>query len=339
MGIQHNMPVRMVRKWFRNVAVLHEDKPLVETALKELKQVVLPYSPEVGIGPEGKAAINLSGMRRWYGKRFPVLPREICEAVKTGLNIACVACGAAPSSFVAEICAKAARPNGIKACSAGSEPEVLSPLPVSLLPGLTKNAQQKLKDYNLSSIGDVQALSYHFLESRLGEEGRLVYAMVRGLHYKKENRKKSPGLAAARTFRQDMNDVFKIRENIQYIVDELTFLLRQHRQHAGAITFVITFSDSKASQRTAAFAEPVSAFADILNAAYRLFDALYTRRVSVRRIALKAGRLAQDNGQVHLFETETEKKHERVGEAIDRVRSRMGFNTLLNGNLMEVARG
>ncbi|OGJ90961.1 MAG: hypothetical protein A2268_09985 [Candidatus Raymondbacteria bacterium RifOxyA12_full_50_37] len=336
MGVHAGMPVRMVRKRFRNLEIVQENKEQEKSALLELESLLRAYVPEHAVRVHAAGiVVDLSGMDRLHPEGMEAFSRVILDVIIRSLNFTDVRAGLAVSLFVSRLCAKTAGPGEIKVCVPGREQAELLRIPVSYLPGLSVTARNRLLDYNLTTIGHVQKLDFYFLESRFGEEGGRIYHMVRGrdMEPAAQDRKKAV-CEVSKTFERNTNDSASIRVSIRYIADELAMRLRVRRSCARSLTCSVRFSDNKTAQRTARLPEPTAAFIRLHDTAQELFNLLYFRRVALSRISLVAGNLEPDNGQTGLFVTREELKMEAAAKAIDRVRKKMGFEAVLNASVI-----
>jgi DNA polymerase-4 len=337
LGIFPGFPVSEVRRQYGEVMIVQEDQELLRTAASELEAVCSGYSPDYRVSAaKSIATVNLSGMDRLYSRGFERLERSIQGDIRDRLNLYDVATGAGSSTFIARLCARAAGENGAKRCEPGREYEVLAALKTTLLPGLGRKARQKLENYNLTRIGQVQGLSFDFLKSRLGAEGERLYYMVRGLNLEQKRHALFKRVRVDRTFPVDENDMKNMSRAVRYLSDRLCFELRQCSGKTGRLTMIIQYSDSKSAQQSARFHEPTWRFLDILRRAQELFAGLYKRRVSIRCLSLDTGKLYCDNGQLSLFDTAAEHRDRAVASQIDRIRERMGFDAIMNGDAISL---
>ena len=242
--------------------------------------------------------------------------------------------GSASSAFISALCARSARPNQLKKCKSGYEYSVLAEINAELLPNLLKETRERLRNLNLKTIGDIRNMSKNFLMSRLDQEGEKLYALAQGIDVSRKRTQKIHRIRSEVIFPVNTNDLPRLYSAIQYGSDQLTFKLRQHKMKTNQLTMVITFSDNKTSQQTHRFNNPTWKFMKIYDGAMKLFTALFSRRVAIRKITQVSGKLFPDDGQLHLFETAQEKDHQRVGEALDKVRCTFGFDAIQNAEVM-----
>jgi len=340
LGLYPGQPLQKIKKEYKKVKILKEDRGLEKRARKEMIMVGKNYSPAIDKGRfKDIMVLNMCGARRCYGSRFEFLEEMVRRDIKQQIGFKTVWVGSATSAFISGLCARSAGRLEIKKCEPGFESLVLADMRVGLLPGLPKTIRERLRNMNLKKIGDIQDKSKDFLISRLGEEGERVYWMVRGVHLDSRKKKSPERIQANQVFDVNTNDLSRLDSALQYVADQLSFKLRQHRKKTPGLTLAITFSDSKTSQHTSGLRSPSWEFSDIYQEAGRLFNLVFTRRVAVKKIDLASSRLQPDNGQLNLFETRYEKKHKKVARALYAVREKFGFNSILNAKAAEYISG
>lgn len=309
-----------------------------EEALDELRRVGLGFSPGARVYPADGLVVEISGMERLYGGRFVRLPFALQAEIKKQLGFRHVSIGTGPTAFTAMLCARAAPPDGMVLCGKGEEARVLAPLPVTLLPGISRRSLQAMARYNIRCLGEIMALPSGFLERRLGKEGARIRWMAQGQDPggPREGAKTEP-VTAERTFSRDTNDLAVVEEALRLLSDRVAFSLRERKTLAQRLTLYIIYPDGKDLRRSAELETATSDFNAILEKARPLMEGLYIRRVSLRGLRLRADDLKPQTGQMGLFTLPEQEKRRKTGEALDSIRRRMGFGAIVNANILEAA--
>lgn len=331
-GIFHGFPIARLMERFGDILVVQEDPALSASITEDLATVLSAYSPDFRMSGHSGAIVNVSGMERLLKDRLFSLPREIRDTVCRTLAIRQCSCGAAGSAFMASMAAKAAAPDGIHICEVGREMDMLGRLPAAGLPGISPHVRQRLDDYNIRRVSDIQRLSNGFLTSRFREEGSRLYNMVRGRFFQSAQAASQADAEEGLTLPSDINDRDTIRGHIRYITDRLVFQLRSRSMQASALTFEIVYSDARRAQRTCRLRPATADFITLYKCGLALFDEAYTRRIAVRRLSLAAKQEVSRETQLDLFDGVNQVKQENMGKSIEQVRTRMGFNVVVNGN-------
>lgn len=329
-GIFYGFPVERLQERFRDILVVQEDPALAAAIIEDLGTVLSAFSPDFRMSGRSGAIVNVSGMQRLLGDRFAGLPQEIQNSVRATLAIRQCSCGAAASAFIASMAAKAAAPDGIEVCETGEEQDMLGRLPAGELPAVPRHVRQRLADYNIRRVADLQRLSCDFLKSRFGEEGDRLYHMVRGRFFENAHAALAADAEAGQTLAVDINDKDTLRGHLRHITDELAFTLRSRNALASALTFTLVYSDNKRIQRSLRLTTPTADFLTLYKCCLALFDEACTRRIAVRRLSLSARQAPGHETQLDLFDAAAQVKQENMGNSIGEVRRRMGFDVVGN---------
>jgi nucleotidyltransferase/DNA polymerase involved in DNA repair len=334
-GIYHGFSVARLKGRFGDVCVVEEDPSLAAAIAGDLGTVLSVFSPDVRVDlRRGSAVVNVSGMQRLLAARFASLPGEIRAAVKSVLALRACACGAAASPYVAAMAGRAAAPDGIVVCEKGAEAAILAPAAASALPGLSDAIKQRLSDYNIRTVADIQRLSEEFLKSRFGEEGTRLYAMARGVFLETRTQSGAADIESGRTLTRDENDAAVLLSHIRYIADRLAFELRAAKKQAGSVAFTVRYSDSKAVRRSMRLLSPTADFTTLYGCCCRLFEQACSRRIAVRRLSAAVQPFDERECQLDLFDNAAQVKQENIGRSIGEIRMRMGFGIVKNGNVI-----
>lgn len=374
MGVHAGMPVFVVRKRFPQVLITPQNLELEETAQEEISRVLVEFTPEFVVSTRGRALLNLTGtpiMRDASGtanfemsfrggfdeksfqktKISPCGRNDKADCESKGIAIADlirnevisrvglgeIAAGLSCSALVARILCASSLPNGSAYCPPGDELAALAPLKTYLLPGLSAQCREKLKDYGLKTIGEIQKLSREFLADRMGQDGDTLYGLVRGVSGANETAKPQ-AIRASVVLAKDQNDNNVLTQHVRYVADNLCHTLHNMRRQTRQITMILKYSDNKRVQKSVRLPAPTSDFEVVATVAQTLFGELYQRRVALREIVLCPGKLDLPTGQIDMFEAERERKQQELAAGINRIRNRMGFEAILNAATMQIRR-
>ncbi len=333
-GIYHGFPVSRLSGRFPDCHIGQEDPAHAAAVADDLATVLAAFSPDGRVSGRGNAIVNVSGMQRLLRARFYTLPEEIQKTVKSALAIRQCACGAAASPFVASMAGRAAAPDDITVCEPGAEAAMLAPVAVSALPGLSDALKQRLTDYNIRTVGEIQQVAEGFFTSRFGEEGARLHRMATGVFLEMRPAADCAEIESGHTLVRDENDSAALKSHIRYIVDKLVFKLRAAQSQAGALAFTVRYSDNKSTRRSMRLLSPTSDFSLLYNCCILLFEQAYTRRIAVRKLTATAKPFAEQECQLDLFDNAIQVKQENMGRSIGEIRMRMGFGVIRNGNVI-----
>src|SRR5580700_864871 len=91
--------------------------------------------------------------------------RTIRDQIRSELKLTASA-GVAPNKFLAKIASDWRKPDGLFVIQPEAVDSFLLPLPVGRLPGVGKVMEEKLKSFDVQTVGDLRGLELATLEGR-----------------------------------------------------------------------------------------------------------------------------------------------------------------------------
>ena len=236
------------------------------------------------------------------------------------------------NKLVAKVASELAKPSGFLVVPHGGERALFAPLPMRRLPGIGLKLEAHLARYGISTLGEIVALGEPVLRAVFGEGGSDLYWRCRG-------QDDSPVvlLRAARsvghehTFDQDTGHRPTLERTLSYLAERVARRLRRKRWRARRVTLKMRYSDFHTLTRQTTFAEPTDDDREIFEAARRSLDRAYTRRAWLRLLGISVSDLCDAQWQMDLFDYERQSAREALARAIDRIKSRHGFDAILRG--------
>ena len=289
--------------------------------------ILSQYTPDVEVASLDEAYLDLTRCRPLYAS-FSRAAREIKQTVEKELGLA-VSVGVGPNKVLAKLATNRAKPGGLYEIRPGREDEFLKDLNIELLPGIGPKAQAVFRLLNVSKIGDLWGLPRAALLSLFGLNGEKIYLQSRGIDSRPLAAASLPkSLSRETTFLQDLWDRRLLLAHLAYLCDRLALALRKQRLFAHIIEAKVRYSDFKTEARRRLLVTPRQDMGEIFRIARELFLELFSEsRLSLRLVGVKASDLVRGQS-LSLFEPYV-KQQESLGYAVDQVRERYGFGSLL----------
>jgi len=336
-GIRKHMPLRMARRLCPDASVLHPHPDRYERAMRALLKQALPYSPLVEAGDgDGHLFVDTTGTGRLFGPPVDIAWR-LHRQVKTDLGLDPI-WSVAPNKLLAKAATRLVKPVGEYVVGAGEEAVFLAPLPIRLVPGLERDDLDRLKAFNFTRVSQVMALSLEHLQVPFGNRARFLYEAVRGID-------SSPVLPAGRPgpavisdhdFDDDTNEPAALESALYGMAEHAGRRLRRQRRAARRISVALDYSDGIRSIRQAAATPATAHDLTLFKAARQALNLARARRLRIRHMRLTCDRLVFPPAQMALFpeDRQNREKQDRMGDAIDRVRSRFGKDMIHVGRTL-----
>lgn len=167
-----------LRKCPHATVILPRHDAYVE-ASREVFAIFGAFTPQVEGLSIDEAFLDLGGTERLFGP-----PRGIAEAirrrVRDELRLTC-SVGIASNKFVAKVASERDKPDGLTEVPPGTEQAFLAPLPVRALWGVGPKTEATLKQFGVTTIGDIARLDPGTLVRALGDHGAHLHRLSLGL--------------------------------------------------------------------------------------------------------------------------------------------------------------
>ena len=238
-----------------------------------------------------------------------------------------VTVGAASNPLLARMIAAQGTPGGVRALTDDQVRQFLAPLPVIALPGIGPATATTLSGYGIEMIGQLATTPLGTLQRILGAAaGRRIHERAQGHDATRVTTTSVlRALTADRELGRDELDPARHRRALLGLAQDLGLQLRTQQQAATALTLTVRYADRSTTVRTRKLTEATAHTTTLVDAAYRLYDALGLQRARVRAFSLKADgiRPAEQVTQQLTFDP-TDERLRRVEAVADRARRRFG---------------
>lgn len=326
-GVHSGMALRTAYKLCPQGVFLRGNYQLYQSFSEKFFAILRQATPDVEETSIDEAYLDFTRCRHLYPD-FGAAARDLQARIEreTGLK---VSVGAGPNKILAKLATRKAKPAGYCEIPPGGEEEFLRGLPIDSLPGIGPKTQVLLRMLAIQKIGDLWGLPRGTLHSIFGLGGDDIYLNSRGIDNRPIVMAGAPkSVSRETTFLEDLWDKRLLLAHLAYLCDRLTLGLRQARSYAHVIEVKARYSDFRTEVRRRLVLTPLQEMGEIYRIAEELFLPLYHgTRLSLRLVGVKAADLVRDR-PLPLFEAYSDKP-ERLGAAVDTVRGKYGFGSVL----------
>ena len=334
-GICSAMPMAVAIRRCPELIVVPTNFDLYNHYHFKVKEIFQSFSPMVEMASIDEGYIDLSGTERLWGGPMEAGER-IRWTVKQMTQLDCTV-GMARTKLTAKIASSEAKPNGQLWVPVETEAYFLAPLPVKMIPGVGAKTATLLKSFGLEQIGQIAAAGELLMESTLGTTGRWLWYASMGKYESKllpEWERKS--ISKETTFRTDTTDPQYITAVLHMLTEKVCRRLRKEHKAARTVSVKLRYEDFNTIDRSRTLSQPESRDFSLFSVAKELMFSAITRRVGIRLIGVGLSNLIGSGRQTNLFdEGEWIKEWHRL-DAIDKARSRFGFNAVLVGEAIRL---
>ncbi len=326
-GIRKGMPLRRAVRLCRDVQILPPHPDRYEHTMRALLKQTLPYSPLIESGEtDGHLFMDVTGSTRLFGPPADVA-RRLRRQVKKDLGLDPI-WSVAPNKLMAKVATRLVKPDGEYIVGAGEEEALLAPLPIGLVPGIEHNDLLRLREFNLSRVSHLTALSLEQLQIPFGTRALFLYEAARGIDPSPvlPMGQKPPKIFADHEFGNDTNDTSTLESALYGLVEQAGDRLRRRRRAARRVAVILDYSDGKRCARQLAAKPATANDLTLFELARRILQLAWIRRVRIRHLRLICDRLTFPPAQLELFAAEQKQTEQRANliSAVDRIRNRFG---------------
>ena len=321
-GVHPGLTMQQAARRAPDAKLVQVDWAYARRASRELFAVLETYSPRVEAASLDEAFVDYTGCETLLGPPLDAgrrLQRDV--RARTGLD---VSIGVAANKLVSRFASSAAKRHNLLDVLPGYEASFLAPQPVARLPGVGAELGTRLCDMGVPTVGDLAQFPAAVLEAVFGVAGRRLAEAARGIDRSPVlPARRQPVLEQAEVFEPDLLRGDDLEAKLDVLCARVGADLRLRRWTTRCLTVEIEHSDRIAVRRQAAL-EATNLDTRLFAAAAPALAAAYMRRVRVRRLAVRASRLAPESVQLDLFRPDQDARQRQLSRATDRVRARYG---------------
>ncbi|WP_183560097.1 DNA polymerase IV [Mucilaginibacter sp. SP1R1] len=330
-GVHSAMPTRQALKLCPHAILVHGTHGRYSEASREVTQIIHDSVPLYQKTSVDEFYIDLTGMERFYDcyQMASNLRQKIIR--ETGLPISF---GMASGKTVAKMATNQAKPNGQLYIKHGQELEFLAPLPIGKIPGLGESTCQKLYQYGIEKIGDLQKTNVRFLEAVFGKAGKYLWERARGIDDSEivpyADRK---SISTEHTFTNNINDQRTLETILVSMTEELAAKLRKENKLSSCMAIKIRYANFETHTQQQKIA--LTAAEHILIPGVKnLLKIAWNRHRPIRLIGVRLSNLCTGSYQINLFEDNEERI--RLYQAMDKINFKFGDKTVCRAAGMEI---
>jgi DNA polymerase-4 len=251
--------------------------------------------------------------------------------------------GIATNKFLAKFASDRDKPDGLTVMPA--EPDkiaaILGKLAVGELWGVGPKTAQKLQQYGIHKVADIQALDAPALQRYLGNKaGAHIYEIAFGRDDREiVTHRDAKSISSEQTFAKDVVDHAILREQVIASIEEAARELRRLNRYARTVFIKVRYSDFSTFTRQASLTAPSRNDRTLLRTALTLLDNAGVNQ-PVRLIGAGVAGLTIEVDKVQpelpLFSEAAQKREQaeqnaRLDAVVDELRSRYGQKVLRRG--------
>jgi DNA polymerase-4 len=340
-GIHAGMPIAEAVRlcpqatFFQGAFVHYRD------ASRAVRSVLQDFSPTVVMSSLDEAYLDFAGTERLHPVSLLPVAEELRDQVKrqTGLD---ASVGIGPNRMVAKMASDYAKPRGLMEVRPGWERGFLAGLPLGALPGVGPKTAERWAELGLVNVHQVQEMDERSLEQLIGSDARHLKLRAQGRGGTVLRPDRLPkSVSRETTLSRDLRDPEELEEILALLTARVAAQLRDEQILAKAVTMKLRHDDFRTVTRRRTLETATDLDAEIYLAARELFRSAFPevrqRDRGVRLIGVAATNLGTA-AEEDLFEPPGRVRLRQLTVAVDKVRSKFGFDAVTPGSILDLRR-
>ena len=330
-GVRSAMPTGRALRLCPQAIVLPPDMAKYARVSRDIRERMQKLTPLVEPLSIDEAFLDLTGCEgvngapaAWALARFARdVEREIGVTVSVGLSYC---------KFLAKLASDLDKPRGFSVIGRVEARDVLAPMSVGRLWGVGKVAEARLGRLGLKTIGDLQTLDEKAAAARLGDDGRRLWRLARGIDPRRVTpEREAKSVSSETTFEIDVADRDELTRALLAHCDRVAARLRKSGLAARAVTLKLRTPDFHLHSRSRSGLDSTQMAPRLFAAARALLEAEPSGQ-AYRLIGVAAGDLAPAEEADAADLIEGDRRREKAREAaIAALRDRFGAAAVQRG--------
>lgn len=330
-GVHSGMSMKMARELCPQGIVIRGEAGVYSKYSKIVTELLKEEVPLMEKSSIDEFYLDITGMDQFFGcyKLASHLRQRVIK--ETGLPISF---GLSKNKTVSKIATGEAKPNNQINIDFGTEKPFLAPLGIGKIPMIGNKTAFLLNRMGVQKISTIQGMPMELMEKAFGKNGRSIWYKANGIDNSPVvpyHEKKS--ISTERTFHKDTIDVFKLRNMVMAMVEQLAYELRRAGKVTSCISIKIRYADFQTYSKQKKIPY-TSCDHTLIDWGKEIFDQLYNRRVRVRLIGVRLSDLAGGGHQIDLFNDDS--RVLKLYQAMDKIKDRYGANAVRRSTAMEI---
>ena len=340
-GVKTAMVLHEALKLCPKIILVPPDHRFYEQKSEEVMDLLSNYTPILEQNSIDEAWLDMTGSEGLFGKPVEAAKR-IMDEIKEKLGLWC-SIGIAENKFLAKMAAEMKKPLGITELWKHDIPIKLWPLPVKEMHGIGSKTAEKLNRMEIRTIGEIAKSDIDIIVNAFGKYGNDISLRAKGIDHspvlaQKVGDMKSIGRST--TLPEDISDIEEAKIVLMELADDIGMTARRYDRKGRTVHIALKYSDFQIVTRQTTIPATCTT-KEIYQAGCSLLEQNWDRFHSVRLIGISLSGFHEDcsSVQLSLFDQRENSvksdKHERIDEAMDKIRNKHGSEIITFATLVK----
>ncbi len=334
-GVKSAMPMFKALKACPDAVVIRPNIEKYVTVGRQVRDMMNALTPLVEPLSIDEAFMDLTGTERLHhmspAQSLADLQNRIAKEIGVTVSI-----GLSHNKFLAKIASDYDKPNGFFVIGKEETFNFLAPQPISLIWGVGKAMEKKLRDDGFTHIKHLQQAEQSYLAKRYGELGLRLYSLARGKDSRHVRaREKAKSVSSETTFEQDVSDVKWLEDRLWLLCEKLSMRMKEKNLVGKVVTLKLKTSTFKNLTRRKTLEKRTNLARVLFQAASPMLNEM-AKGGAYRLIGVGFSDIEppQQAPQTQLFPDEDQKLTDQEN-AIDAIRRKFGDNAIGSARVLK----
>ncbi|AWH86320.1 DNA polymerase IV [Flavobacterium album] len=328
-GVHSAMPIKMALRLCPEARVVKGDMELFSRYSNTVSQIIEEKAPVMEKASIDEFYLDITGMDKFHGSYKWTSELSSLITHETGLPISFAL---SVNKTVSKIATGEGKPRGNLEIPQLMVRQFLNPLSIRKIPMVGDATFKLLSRIAIRNIQTLAEMPVNVLQEMIGKNGTELWKKANGIdNTPVEPYRERKSLSTEDTFHQDTTDLAFLRSVLSSMVEKLAYQLRSEGWLTSNVTVKIRYSNFDTETRQMALAYTSSDHV-LTSAVLESFGKLYQRRMSLRLVGVRFGKLVRGSYQINLFEDTQEMMS--LYQAMDRIKNRFGAGAVMRGSGM-----
>jgi DNA polymerase-4 len=252
-GVKSAMPMFQALKLCPDATVIPPDMAKYAAVGKQVREVMLAFTPLVQPLSVDEAFLDLAGTERLHGRSAAYSLAVLARRIETEIGIT-VSIGLSHNKFLAKMASDLDKPRGFSVIGRAETLGFLAVRPVGAIWGVGKAMQAQLAKDGITMIAQLQSREKADLMKRYGMLGARLYHLARGedaRHISPDEDTKS--ISAETTFDVDMSDYKALERLLWQMSEKVSRRAKKERLAGSTVTLKLKTAEFKIRTRNVSF--------------------------------------------------------------------------------------
>jgi DNA polymerase IV len=321
-GVKTGMTLHEAKKLCPHIIFVIGDNKKYAHICSRLEEICLRFTPDIEIYSIDEVFLDITGSYHLYGN-----PEELARTIKkTVKNELCINCtiGIGPNILIAKLASDLAKPDGLRWIDKEMVPSVFEDLPVKKLWGIGSHTEEKLRDMDIRTCGELGRASLSLLTKKFGILGERLQAMGKGmLDRPLELVASEPkSISHGTTFPKDLWKREEIEPQLLRLSEKVGRRARRYGYKGRKVTLTVRYADFKTFTKQTTLTVYTNDTSEIYRTALSILEGIHLKK-SIRLLGVSLSSFGS-NEQLTLFEESNRKERAALLKAMDAVNDKYG---------------